>query len=88
VLISFDSLQPTAVLASQPERDTGGMQIMLRRIEVDSSQLLGCGRTHRQITDAQLATKALHTRPAQFELKFQFPLHRWFLDAKSIGNDR
>ena len=40
VLISFDSLQPAAVLVSQPERDASGMQIMLRRVEVDSSQLL------------------------------------------------
>ena len=46
VLISFDRLQPAAVLASQPERDAGGMQIMLRRIEVNSSQLLGFRRTH------------------------------------------
>src|SRR5215813_13332971 len=41
--VLFDSLQPAAVLVSQPERDASGMQIMLRRVEVDSSQLLGCG---------------------------------------------
>jgi len=76
VLISFDGLPPAAVLASQPERDAGGMQIMLRRVEVHSSQLLGCGRTHRQIADRQLAAEALHIRLAQFELELQFPLHR------------
>ena len=87
MLISFDRLQPAAVLASQPERDAGGMQIMLRRIEVNSSQLLGFRRTHRQIADKQLAAEALHIRLAQFDLELQFPLHRWSLDSKSIGND-
>src|SRR5262245_58955632 len=54
MLIDLHRLPPAAILAAQPERDAGGVQVMLGCIEVDGPEFLCCGRA-----DADVAARKL-----------------------------
>jgi hypothetical protein len=46
---TFSGLQPDAILAAQPKRYTGGVQVMLGSVEVDGLEFLCFGRADAEV---------------------------------------
>src|SRR5262249_53423073 len=60
VLIDLHCLLPAAILAAQPKRDTGGVQVMFWSIEVDGPEFPCCGRAYAEVAGRKLARKPIH----------------------------
>src|SRR5262249_20406273 len=72
VLIDLHCLPPAAILAAQPERDAGGVQVMPGCVEVDGPQFLCCDRTDAEVAARKLAGEPTHVAFAQIDLELQF----------------
>ena len=64
--------ETAAILAAQPKRDTGGVQVMPRSVEVDGPEFLCCGRADAEVADGNLASEPIHVGFAQLDLELQF----------------
>src|SRR5262245_36250983 len=60
VLIDLHRLPPAAILAAQPKRDAGGVQAMLRSVEIDSPKFLSCDGADAEVAARRLAGKPIH----------------------------
>src|SRR5262249_827968 len=56
----------------EPEREAGGVQVMLGSVEVDGLEFLCCGRADAEVAARQPAGEPIHVRFAQIDLELQF----------------
>jgi hypothetical protein len=72
LLIDFHRLLAAAILAAQPKREAGGVQIMFRSVEVDSPEFLRPGRTAAEVAGRKPVGEPIHVGLAQFDPALQF----------------